>query len=154
MVQVQLPGLLLLALSAQGLRWRLRWQRICLQCRKSGFNPWVGKIPWRKKWLSTPVFLLGESHGQRSLVGYSPWGHKESDTTEQLTLSLHVSSNKWRATKGLKESSTINGLLLTLPAVWLKSISKLPNQVMEEVLYVLPLFYSIQRVTPFYLTCK
>ena len=50
-------------------------------------------------------------------MGYSPRGYKESDTTEQLTLSLHVSSNKWRVTKGLKESSTINGLLLTLPAV-------------------------------------
>ena len=43
--------------------------------------PWVGKIPWRKKWQSTPVFLPGESHGQGSLVCYSPWGHKGSDTT-------------------------------------------------------------------------
>ena len=46
------------------------------------FNPWVGKIPWRRAWQPTPVFLPGESHGQRSLVGYSPWGCKESDTTE------------------------------------------------------------------------
>jgi len=52
------------------------------------FNPWVGKILWRREWLPTPVFLPGESHGQRSLVGYSPRGCKESDTTEQLTLSL------------------------------------------------------------------
>ena len=44
--------------------------------------PWVGKIPWRREWQPTPVFLPGESHGQRSLVGYSPWGCKESDTTE------------------------------------------------------------------------
>ena len=44
----------------------------------------VGKIPWRRKWQSTPVLLPGKSHGQRSLVGYSPWGRKESDTTEQL----------------------------------------------------------------------
>ena len=42
------------------------------------------KIPWRSKWQPTPVLLPGESHGQRSLVGYSPWGHKELDTTEQL----------------------------------------------------------------------
>ena len=41
-----------------------------------------GKIPWKRKWQPTPVSLPGESHGQRSLVGYSPWGHKESDTTE------------------------------------------------------------------------
>ena len=44
----------------------------------------VVKIPWRRKWQPTPVFLPGESHGQRSLVGYCPQGHKESDTTEQL----------------------------------------------------------------------
>ena len=43
---------------------------------------WVGKNPWRRKWQPTPVYLPGESHGQRSLVGYSPWGHKESDATE------------------------------------------------------------------------
>ena len=42
----------------------------------------VGKIPWRRAWRPTPVFLLGESYRQRSLVGYSPWGHKESDMTE------------------------------------------------------------------------
>ena len=49
--------------------------------------PGFGKIPWRRKWKPTPVFLPGESHGQRCLVGYSPWGHKESDMTEQLTQS-------------------------------------------------------------------
>ena len=47
-------------------------------------NPSFGKIPWRRKWQPTPVFLLGKSHGQRSLVGYSPQGPKESDMTEQL----------------------------------------------------------------------
>ena len=45
-------------------------------------NPWVGKIPWRRAWLPTPVFLPGESHGLRSLAGYSLWGHKELDMTE------------------------------------------------------------------------
>ena len=45
-------------------------------------------LPWRREWLPTPVFLLQESHGQRSLAGYSPLGRKESDMTEQLTLSL------------------------------------------------------------------
>ena len=44
------------------------------QCRRHWFNPWVGKIPWRRAWQSIPVFLPGESQGQRSLVGYSPWG--------------------------------------------------------------------------------
>ena len=46
------------------------------------FDPWVGKIPWRREWLPTPVFLPGEFHGQRSLAGHSPWGLKESDSTE------------------------------------------------------------------------
>ena len=57
-------------------------------CRRCGFDPWVGKIPWRRAQPPTPVFLPGESHGWRSLADYSPWGHKESDTTERLTLSL------------------------------------------------------------------
>ena len=49
-----------------------------------GLTPWVGKIPWRRKWQPTPVLLPGESHGGRSLVGCSPWGHKQWDTTERL----------------------------------------------------------------------
>ena len=47
-----------------------------------GFHPWVEKIPWRRAWQSTPVVLSGDYHGQRSLVGYSPWGSKELDMTE------------------------------------------------------------------------
>ena len=54
----------------------------CRRPRRPGFSPWVGKIPWRRKWQATPVFLPGESHGQRSLEGWSPWGGKESDRTE------------------------------------------------------------------------
>ena len=54
----------------------------------SRFDPWVGKIPWRREWQPTPVFLPGEFHRQRSLAGDSPWGRKESDMTEQLSLSL------------------------------------------------------------------
>ena len=63
--------------------WWLRQSSVCLQCRRPGFDPWVGKIPWRRKWQSTPVLLPGKSHGQRSLVGYSPWGREESDMTER-----------------------------------------------------------------------
>ena len=51
--------------------------------------PGLGKSPWRRKWQPTPVFVPRESNGQRSLVGYSPWGYKESDTTEHLTLLLN-----------------------------------------------------------------
>ena len=54
------------------------------------FSPWVGKVSWRRKCQPTPVFLLGESHGQRRLVGYSPWGRKESDIIEQLSMHTHM----------------------------------------------------------------
>ena len=56
---------------------------IYLQCRRPGFDLWVGKIPWRREQLPTPVFWPGEFHGS-----YCPWGHEESDTTEWLSLSL------------------------------------------------------------------
>ena len=55
-----------------------------------GFNPWVRKIPWRREWQLTLVFLLEESHGQRNLAGYSPWGHKESDMTEGLSSNMFL----------------------------------------------------------------
>ena len=54
----------------------------CRRCKRLGFDPWVGKIPWRRAWQPTPVFLPGESHGQRSPMGYGPWDHKESDMIE------------------------------------------------------------------------
>ena len=54
------------------------------QCRRRWFDPWVGKIPWRRKWQPIPVFLPGEFHGQKSPVGYSPKGSKESDATEHM----------------------------------------------------------------------
>ena len=64
--------------------WWLKRERICFQCRRPGFDPWVGKIPWKREWQTTPVFLPGESHRQRSLEGYSPWGPTELDATKRL----------------------------------------------------------------------
>ena len=63
------------------------------QCRifkKRGFDPWVGKIPWSRKWQPTPVSLTGKSHGQRNLVGCSPLGCKELGTTKRPTLTLSL----------------------------------------------------------------
>ena len=54
----------------------------CRRHKRLRFSPWVRKIPWRRAWQPTLVLLPGESHGQRSLVGYSPWGLKELDMTE------------------------------------------------------------------------
>ena len=53
-----------------------------LQCRRPRFDPWVRKISWRKKWQPMPTFLPGKFHGWGSLVGYSPWDHKELDMTK------------------------------------------------------------------------
>ena len=50
--------------------------RQCRRHKRGGFDPWAGKTPWRRKRQPTPVLLSGQFHGQRSLVGYSPWGHK------------------------------------------------------------------------------
>ena len=58
------------------------------QCRRCRFNPWVRKIPWRRAWQLTPVFLPGESCGQRSLAGYSPYGPTEWDTIEEIACAL------------------------------------------------------------------
>ena len=76
----------------QALIWHWVWAsqaaqkvKICLQCRRPRFSPWVGKIPWRTEWLPTPVFLPREFCGQRKLVGYSPWDLKESDMTNTFT---------------------------------------------------------------------
>ena len=64
-----------------GLPWWLRWERICLQCRRSEFDSWVGETPWRREWQPTAVFLPGESHGQRSLAD-TVHGVAELDATE------------------------------------------------------------------------
>ena len=64
--------------GSYGLPWWVsgKKKKIQLSSRRHGFDPWVKKIPWRRKWKPTPVFLPGKSHGQRSLGGYSSWGHK------------------------------------------------------------------------------
>ena len=62
----------------------------CSRLKRPGFDPWVGTSLWSRKWQPTPVFLRGKSHGQRSLVVYSPWGHKEPDTTEHQSTCAHT----------------------------------------------------------------
>ena len=64
----------------------------CKRCKRCGFNPWVRKIPWSRERQSVPIFLHGKFHGEKSLGGYSPWGHKESDTTEHahITERAHI----------------------------------------------------------------
>ena len=61
--------------------WASLVAQLVKNLRRPGFDPWVGKIPWRREWQPTPVFLSGKFHGQRSPVGYNPWGCKESGMT-------------------------------------------------------------------------
>ena len=80
--------------------WRLRWQSVCLQCGRPGFDPWVGKILWRRKWQPTPVLLPGKFHG-RSLVGHSPWGCRVGHYWATLLLSMLLNGDGYQnPTKG------------------------------------------------------
>ena len=74
------------------LPWWPRWYRIHLPCVRPGFNPWVGKIPWRRAWQPTPVSMLEIPHGQRSLAGYNPQGHRVRHdwATKHRTQHIHM----------------------------------------------------------------
>ena len=74
-------------------RWHSGKESACNAGNRHRFLSWVGKIPWRRKQQPTPVFLPGESHGQGSLVGYSPWVHKELNTTELCMHASHLLSS-------------------------------------------------------------
>ena len=67
---------------------------------------WLGQIPWRRKWQPTPVFLPGKSHEERSLVGYSPWGHKELDMTEHAHTHLHLTKSPCTSLSLLSKTET------------------------------------------------
>ena len=73
---------------------------VCLQCRRPGFDSWVRKTPWRRKWQPTPVSWPGKSHGQRNLAGYSPWSRKQSERLSNSTANILVqreqsSTKRW-----------------------------------------------------------
>ena len=78
--------------------WWLSSRELACQCRRRTFDPWVGKIPchWRRRWQATPVFLPGKSHGQRSLAGCSPWGHRvRQDSVTIYNNSSNLSSHRF-----------------------------------------------------------
>ena len=75
-------------------KWLSGKESAC-QCRRLRFDPWVGEMPWWRKWQHIPVFLPGESQGQRSLVGYNPWGRKESDTAEHTRRQARLTLKAW-----------------------------------------------------------
>ena len=111
-----------------GLPWCLRGKESACQCRRCGFDPWVGKIPWCRKWQPALVFLPGESHGQGSLADFSRWGHKEMTMMEHLSQtcthmyilirSLFFSQNQsFKSTLSRKWASLVALLVKNLPAM-------------------------------------
>ena len=78
-------------------------KRIYLPSRRYAFSPWVSKIPWRRKWQHTPVFLPDKSHGQRRLMGYGAWGHKESDN--------YLATKQWTTYTSVQFSSVTQSCL-------------------------------------------
>ena len=79
---------------------------------RCSFGSWVRKIPWRRKWQPTPVLLPAESCGQTSQIGYSPWGHRESDTTEHWAAEIH----KWMLRNKQKFSEIF--IPIFQPSIW------------------------------------
>ena len=78
-------------LRLEGLLWLSGTESACnARDRRWGFDPWIRKISWWRKWQPTPVFLPGKAHGQRSFMGYSPWGRRELNMTEQLSIQYWI----------------------------------------------------------------
>ena len=104
-VQWCLPMLL------NGLPWWFTWLSVCLQCGRLGFNPWVRKISWSRKWQPTPIFLPGKKnkkkHGQRSLIGYSPWGPKSHTSLNNFTFTFMFLNSSRLVFKFSKKSDPI-----------------------------------------------
>ena len=112
-------------------------KELTCQWKRPGFDPWVRKIPWRRKWLPTPVFLPGEFHGQRSLAVYSPWDCKELDTIEWL---IHVPRATLTSDYLVTNSSvTMDSLRSNNLLEWLPELRK--------VLYLRLEFYYSRRIT-------
>ena len=121
--------------------------RVCLQCGRPGFNPWVGKIPSRRKWQPTPVFWPGESHGWRSLVGYSPWGREVSDRTERL----HFQDENIHFKKFTKETTQSHaGLGATISC----NFASLNRMKTEQSLHVCGIFYHCLLSAKMYVNIK
>ena len=98
----------------------------CRRRKRLGFSSWAGKIPWRRAWHPTPVFLPGESHGQRSLAGYSSSGWKESDRAEATG---HTQAHKWPGTHPRAGTKSDHLLLF-----WPHQLSSLQLQLLNTVL--------------------
>ena len=125
-----------------------QWQRICPQCRRCKrcrfYLSWARRIPWRRKWQPTPGLLPGKLHRQRRLVGYSPWGHKESGTTERL--SKHINQS-WICSERKKVMSFSHVWLFETP--WAVACLALPTMGFSRQEYLNGLPFPSPGVFPF-----
>ena len=95
--------------------WGLSGEESACQCRRCRFNPWVGKIPWRRKWQAAPAFLPGESRGLRNQANYSPWGCEETTMTEASEhAGVHTAVWIWRVSLVLCFQSCVFSVILLL----------------------------------------
>ena len=102
----------------------------CRRHKRCGFDPWIGKIPWRRAWQPTPVFLPGESHGQRSLEGYSPWGHRVRHdwATKRALTSEHTENHLCSVwSSGTKGSAVTQVWVQILPALLPGSVTSVDS---------------------------
>ena len=113
-----------------------RVKRLQAMRERTEFNPWVEKIPWRK-WQPTPVLLPGKFHGRRSMVGYSQWDRKESDTTDKLYFTISKRIYTWEETSecGVNMDKVIHGF-------WVSACSNSIFKNCYECGYITDICYS------------
>ena len=114
----------------------------CRRHKKLGFNPWVGKIPWRRAWQPTPVFLAGESHGQRSLAVH--WA-AESDTTERARVRTHTHTHTHTYTLAYTYTS-VNFVNITQRNTW--RIQKSPSPEKGDICFCFKDIFKREREIP------
>ena len=125
-------------MSFMGLpRWRSGKESTCqcMRCNRRGFDPWFRKILWRRKWQPPPVFLPGKFHGQRSLVTYSPWDHKELDMIEHERMHTRVHTHTHTHTQNVIYSKRMHHECLNVTSKLTLDITlDLGSQVIRAIL--------------------
>ena len=118
------------------------------QCGRPGFDPWVGKIPWRRKWQPTPVFLPGQSHGPRSRVGYSSWGLKESDTTERH-IRTYIGTNIWMLS--IRMHICLLYIIIYVILYYIVYILLYITCILYNIYYIYYVYYKIYNIYTIYI---
>ena len=121
----------------------------CSRRKRHGFSPWVGNIPWRRVWQPTPVFLPWESHGQRSLVGYSSWGCEESDTAKHTEQQAIIKERVDHSQSGKSAAMAWGYLSTTMgKSMWVRTTSHPYQEPTLEWFFLQCIPQSHQRTDP------